>query len=455
VSYLHGIEILRERAKAAPGPRLGDGSVVGVVGTARGPINKPTLVRSAAEGAQFGADIGTIPAFLDQILSQFDAQIVVINVLDPAEHNKMVAEAEYEIAADVVALPDRDVSDVVVKNKAADTTYDAGDDYTVDADAGTVTRVVGGAIAADATLKIAYSALDLSKVTAADIAGVAAEGTGAHALPGSVATGAKPKILCAPGYSDDDAVRTAILSAAEQLLGVAIVESKNTTDAAAITDAGALANKRAFMIDPDVVVASGAGTATVPGSAAAVLAFLSADNDPAGYGVHRSPSNRLVPGVLGTARNIGVSIGSRTSAANQLNAAKVNTFVNLRGWRLWGGRTLSPTAEFDQVNVLRTDDRIQEAFIEHHLEAVDQGIDRGYLDYVANGVSATLREMRQNGEIVDGEAWVDPERNTPESIAAGRAVWAYDYAPVYAAQTLSFYVSINNGYLSQLLNEDA
>ena len=534
MSFLHGIEILRERARQAAGARLGDGSTVGVVGTApAGPVNVPTLVATAGDAAQFGSGLGTLPAFLNLILSAFDARIVVVNRLDPEVNKAAVAAAEFtfgengeivlpdvyvrnvvvkdqpdavtydarddytvdsakgtvtrvaagdiaagatvrvaydklSVAGNLVAVAEKDyvfaagsidlgalyVENVVVKNNGGDTTYVAGDDYTVDAARGIVTRLGAGNIGAGDTVKIAFSKRE-GLLAAAAMAGTAVAQDGVHALPGSVATGAKPKLLCVPGYSEDAGVRAALTSAAEELLGIAIIESANTSDAAAIADAATVGHHRAFMIDPDVVVASGAATAIVPGSAAAVLAFLAADNDAEGYGVHRSPSNRLVPGVLGTARNIGVSIGSRTSSANVLNEAGINTFVNLRGWRLWGGRTRSVNAEFAQVNVVRTDDRIQEAFIEHHLDAVDAGIERGYLQYVADGVSATLREMRQNGEIVDGRAWVDPERNTPSSIANGRAIWAYDFAPVYAAERLTFYVQINNGYLSQLLNEAA
>ena len=59
-------------------------------------------------------------------------------------------------------------STVVVKDSTGATTYDVADDYTVDAEAGVVTRVGGGAIAAADALKIAYDYADESQVTDAE-----------------------------------------------------------------------------------------------------------------------------------------------------------------------------------------------------------------------------------------------------------------------------------------------
>lgn len=56
-----------------------------------------------------------------------------------------------------IRLAHRDVSSVVVKDSAGTTTYDVGDDYTVDALGGFVTPLTGGAITAASTIKISYS----------------------------------------------------------------------------------------------------------------------------------------------------------------------------------------------------------------------------------------------------------------------------------------------------------
>ena len=450
--YRHGIRIVREPGTPRP-LRLGDAGVIGAVGTApSGPVDTPTLVRTEAEAAAFGSGLGSLPPFLSAILSKAAAKIVVINRLDPATHKVAVAEADHTFGADATLFLHTNIRDVVVKSSDGATTYDAGDDYTVDEASGVVTRHVGGDIAAGATVKIKYDRLDASQVTDADLAGTSANGDGAHALPGAGASGAVPKLLCAPGASHDAAnVRPALLAAAESLLGIAILEGPDTTDAAAIADAATLSDKRAFLVDPSIIVPSGDTTANIPASAAGCLGFLAGDDPDAGGGAWRSPSNKRLPGVLGTRRDIGISI-SGPSAANDLNAANVNTVVNLRGWRLWGGRTCSADGQFRQVNVVRTDDLIQEAIVDGHLEAVDAGIERDYLQFVADRVSATLRRMRQDGAIIDGKCWVDPDRNTPESIAAGNAVWAYDFAPVYAAETLTFYVAINDGYLTQIVD---
>lgn len=59
-------------------------------------------------------------------------------------------------AADIITLAHPSISAVVVRSADGLTTYIAGNDYTVSYNTGIITRVPGGAIAADATVTVMY-----------------------------------------------------------------------------------------------------------------------------------------------------------------------------------------------------------------------------------------------------------------------------------------------------------
>src|SRR5579862_2038402 len=135
------------------------------------------------------------------------------------------------------------VSSVVVTSNPAGTTYAAGTDYTVDAVNGAITMVPsasGGHISAGASVLIAFKYADPSKVADADIIGAITSGvyTGMQAFQTTYGTmGFFPKILIAPGYSQDASVAAALDATAKKIRAVALVDSPpGTSAAAAITN---------------------------------------------------------------------------------------------------------------------------------------------------------------------------------------------------------------------------
>ena len=466
--FLHGPEYL-ERTSGIRPVQATEVSSIGIVGTAPGEwtatgpvatnaIDEPVLVRTRADaGRQLGVGVGTLPDAVDAIFAQGIApRMAIVNVLDPASHRRAVAierhdlvagavtlddtyvqdvavlgppaavaEADHQLAAGTVDLGAGYISDVVVKNQAGTTTYDEGDDYTVDPVAATVTRVAGGAIAAaNAALKIAYSrspqrirdtdytldqrtgkieivaggalapadpiyvgyqALDPTAVTAADVAGgttPAGTTTGVAALVGAgsrIAT--TPDISIAPGWSDQAAVSAALVAVADRVLGTTVIEGPDTDDAAAVMAAGAIDSRRAYFVDPGVRVEDEDGDiVTRPASAYAAGVIARTDRDD---GWWSSPSNKAVFGIKGTTRDVDYAVGDAASAANTLNAGKVATFIREDGFRLWGNRTLSSDSKWQFLSVVRIADRLRKAIMRNHLWAVDRGITKTYLTEVA------------------------------------------------------------------------
>ena len=466
--YLHGIEF-KETSSASPPPVRGASpSVIGLVGTApRGPVDTPTLIRTRAEGlALFGTSIGTIPEALEALFGHHAtaSPVVAVNVLDPATkaaHRTDVAAADMTFDDDVIQLPHKYVVKVLVKNQAATTTYDVGDDYSVDADTGRISRIAAGAIAAGATVKVSYGHPKEAGVTDVDIIGaVAADGSrsGISALHAADAVAhVTPKLLIAPGRSHAAAVATALETAADRLLALNIVEGPGTTNAAAIAVRNGLSSRRSYVVDPGVKVALASGAiVNRPASAYAAAAIAASDADPA-RGWWHSPTNAVVRGIVGAARPVGFSITDPASDTNQLNGKEVATIVYAGGaYRLWGDRGCAPETESDEwafISAVRIGDAIREALVRSHLWAVSRNITSTYLNDVAASVNDYLAELVGLGALLGGNCEPSGEYNTAAQIREGNATWTIDYQPALPAERLTFQARINDEYIAAITGE--
>lgn len=380
-----------------------------------------------------------------------------------------VAAADYDAREGVVTLPHQRIktgATLVVKNEAGTTTYQTPRDYAVDAAAGTVTRTnAGTSFAAGDTLNVKYTYLggladasqvtlrynvpDASAVVAADVIGaVAADGgrSGTLALLAAESvTGRRPRILVAPGWSDQQAVATALVARADRLRAVAVLDGPSTTDAAAIAHRGNIDSRRAYLVDPAVRVGSPLETRPASGYAAGVIARSDAER-----GWWWSPSNRPINSVLGTERAVEFELGVEAADANQLNASEVATIIRMNGYRLWGNRTLSSDPKYQFLSVARTADIIQDSLLRAHLWAVDRNITRTYVEDVAQGVNDYLRDLRAAGAILAGECRPS-EVNTPSRIQAGQVCFDIDFTPPVPAERVTFRVAITDDGIEELL----
>lgn len=454
-TFLHGAEVVSVDA-SPPSIATVQTSIIGVVGTARlGPVNTPTQILARGDAAVFGdpaaEGAGTLPAALRGIYDQVGARVAAVN----AWARTAVADAEARFAAGTIQLGagavtgGMDVQDLVVKNSAGDTTYVAGTDYTIDAATGVLSRVAAGGIAANAAVKVSYSHLPPPTAALLEGAATGTAYTGVHALLQASARGAgRPKILCCPRWSQEEAVRTALLTVAERLRAVAVIDGPNTTNAAARLVPAAIGSRRAYVVDPYVLV----GTARTPTPASPYVAGVIAatDADPA-RGFWWSPSNRPIRGIVGTARAIDFELGAAASAANVLNEGLVATIINEGGWRLWGNRTTAGLSDkWTFLSVSRVADAVDDSIMRAHLWAVDRNITRTYLEQVTEGVNGYLQELEAQGAILGGRAWVDPAKNPKASLKAGKVTISYDFQPPPPAERITFESAINDEYLARV-----
>uniref|UniRef100_UPI0035CFFCD3 phage tail sheath subtilisin-like domain-containing protein n=1 Tax=unclassified Bartonella TaxID=2645622 RepID=UPI0035CFFCD3 len=376
-------------------------AVIGIVGTAPDadeqafPLNTPVLVAGslsqAAKLDKTGKRQGTLPNALDLIFKQVGAIVVVVRVHEGDNENA------------------------------------------------TLTNILGG---------------------------VNANGVyeGVHALIGAQSiVGQTPRILIAPGFTHQrpssvnieengtgataNPVAAELIGIAERLRAIVVLDAPNTTDEAALSAAKDFDSKRAILIDPFVKVNRDGKIIEQPASAAVAGVIAKTDFT---HGFWHSPSNKVINGIVGTARPIDFSIGDRSSRANLLNEQNITTIIRENGYRLWGNRTLSSDTKFAFLSVVRTADMINDAILRGHLWAVDRNIKKTYMNDVSESVNAYLRDLKAQGAILGGRCTPDLELNTASAIEGGRVYFNVEFTPTTPAEHITFRSRIVNDYLEEI-----
>lgn len=274
---------------------------------------------------------------------------------------------------------------------------------------------------------------------------------GVHALLAAEGeVGVAPRILVAPGFSQEQALVTEMVAIADRLRAVIVADGPNSDDAAAIAYRGNFGSSRVYIVDPWVRVFDTATATEVvrPVSARVAGVIVKSDSE---RGFWWSPSNRTINGVVGTSREIDFALGDTASRANLLNEDEVATIIRKDGFRLWGNRTCSNDPKWAFINVRRTADLIHESVLQAHLWAVDRNITRTYLSDVLEGVNDYLRHLANVGAIINGRAWADPDLNTPDQIAQGKVYIDFDFSANYPAEHITFRSHLVDDYLVEVL----
>ena len=466
-TFLHGVEVLQIDTGARPIQTVRS-SVIGLIGTApdadvtKFPLNTPVLVASKSDYATIGAT-GTIKAALDLIYAQAGAVVVVVRVAAGASDEATITnvvggvnattgayEGVYDFlgAENVVGFAPRVlIAPGFTHQRHSNgiltipvTTQGAG--YTT-APAVTISAPASGGVQATATAVLGTGA-NAGKVvsitvnnpgtnyTSAPTVTIAAPTSGTQAVAGTATRGTVRNRVLAE-----------LMGIASRLRAVVIADGPNTTDADAIQLKNDFGSDRIYVVDPWVLVA---GVAT-PASPAVAGIINKVDNE---RGFWWSPSNNEIAGIEGTARAIDFALGDYTSRANLLNEQRIATIIREQGFRLWGNRTLSSEPLYAFLSVRRTADMINESILRGHLWAVDRCITATYLEEVMESVRGYLRSLKARGAILGGDVWVDPELNSPTSIANGQVFFDFEFTPPYPAERVTFRSHLVNSYVVDL-----
>lgn len=297
---------------------------------------------------------------------------------------------------------------------------------------------------------------DPAQQTSAIIGGVLVSGerTGLQALlDGKSRFNSQPRLLIAPGHSSTLAVATAMDALAGKLRAVAIVDGPSTTDEAAIAFVENFGSKRVYLVDPGVQIWSTVADATVDSPASAWTAGLFAWTD-SEYGFWASPSNKEFVGVTGTKRPVEFLDGDETCRANLLNNANITTIIRDDGYRLWGNRTCSSDPKWAFVTRVRTMDIVMDAILYGHKWAVDRSITKTYVSDVTNGLQDFMRDLKNQGAIINFEVFADPELNTASQLEQGKVFWNIRFTDVPPAENPNFRVEVTNQWLTEVLDSN-
>ena len=298
---------------------------------------------------------------------------------------------------------------------------------------------------------------DAALQTSAIIGGVLASGqrTGLQALlDGKSRFNAQPRLLIAPKHSATQAVATAMDALAGKLRAIAIVDGPNTTDEAVLAYAQEFGSKRIYMVDPGVQQWDTVTSATIDSPASAYAAGLFAWTDTE-YGFWASPSNKEFVGITGTSRPIEFLDGDETSRANLLNNANISTIIRDGGYRLWGNRTLSTDSKWAFVTRVRTVDIVMDAILAGHKWAVDRSITKTYVKDVTDGLEAFMRDLKNQGAVINFEVYADTALNTASQLEQGKVYWNIRFTDVPPAENPIFRVEVSNQWLTEVLEPAA
>ncbi|AXW85580.1 phage tail protein [Lonsdalea britannica] len=467
-NYLHGVETVEVETGARPIKTV-KSAVIGLIGTApMGPVNDVTLCVSETNAAQFGSQVSgfTIPQALDAIYDHGAGTVLVINVLDPVKHKTSVGNASVTFDSTGAAqLINPVVSNLVLRKNDAAQPYVEGQDYTLDAQTGKITRV-GTNIDSGSTVIASYDFADPTKVTAADIIGSVNEAgnrTGMKLLNDTYnAFGFFAKILIAPVYCTQNSIVTELVSLADKLGAVAYVDAPiGTTFQQAISGRGPTgtinfntSSDRVKLCYPHVKVydANTNSERLEPLSQRAAGLRAKVDNE---KGYWWSSSNQEISGITGVERQLSAMIDDPNCEVNLLNEQGITTVFNSygSGLRLWGNRQAawpSVTHMRNFENVRRTADVINESIRYFSTQFIDQPISQALIDALTESVNAYGRTLIGNGALLGFKCWYDAARNEETELAAGHVLLSYKFTPPPPLERLSYESEITSEYLVTL-----
>jgi phage tail sheath protein FI len=272
--------------------------------------------------------------------------------------------------------------------------------------------------------------------------------TGIYALlAAQAATLVTPRILIAPGYSQNLAVAQALVGVADQLRAFAYVTGPNTNRIDAIAFENQIGSARCAIVDPFVRVWDSAtnGYIATPGDPTVAAITAKTDHE---RGFWWSPSNK-VAGISGTARPIPNT--GPIGEANALTEHGIVTFIVDNGWRSWGNRTCSGDPLWAFIAVRRTADMIYESAERAFLWAQDRPFSAQLLRDIQDSVQAFMDNLVTRGASLGGTVWIDPDLNTEATLKAGQLYLDFDFEPPAPMERLTLRAHRNGGYYEELI----
>lgn len=474
----HGIRI-QEEATALTVAISGDCSVPVVIGTApvnmsedpKAAVNVPILATSATEAIKA---LGYSKDFKNYSLCQMMyltsnvyqvSPVVYINVLDPAKHNKALAETEVQVNdLQAVLKVEGVIADgLAVKAGTGSTALTKDTDYAVSFDENgylVISLTSNGAGKAATTLKVSGKQLDPSKVTKDDIIGTYSEGkeTGMQLIRQVYPKlNIVPGLLIAPGWSQIPEVGVALIAKASNINGVFKAEALldlDTAKATKYTDCKQVKESSGFTSAFCVPMWPCDRIGELIFAKSAVMAAMIAYQDAANDNIpNLSPSNKLL-GVTGQCLADGTEVILDQDQGNAVNSYGVLTAININGWRAWGNYTgLYPAgndAKDIWIAVRRMFSWHGNAFIQTYYSKVDDPMNTVLIESVVD--SENIRCGAYAPKYWAGASIEYRKEDNPTTdVLAGKMTFRQKIAPYTPAQEIIDVLSYDTDMLATAL----
>ena len=467
-TFKHGVFVEEISTGALP-VRTVNTAIIGLIGTApladvtKFPVDTPVLVTNRAEAALLGAT-GTLKNALNGIWDQKGAAVVVIRVTEGTNTNATItnliggvdsgtgqykgiqaflkAEQATGYRPRILIAPGfthqrltGGVLSIAVTN--------GGSGYSA-TNPPSVSLVAPPSGGIQATAKAVVN--DAGVVTAVQVDDNGAGYSTAPAVTFSGGGGTGAAATSTIGTVRNPVVAE-LLTIAERLLSVVVIDGPNTNDVGAVqlkTDWG---SRRLYAVDPWITYFRDGNYVNEPTSAVVSGLIAKSDNE---RGFWWSPSNQQINGIVGVSRDVDFVLGDTQSRASLLNENKIATIIKNNGFLLWGNLSLSNRTEDQFFAVGRVADTIADSIKAASMPFVDAPVTNGLLTQILDTVDQYLRDLKNQGAITGGKVWYDPALNTGTQLALGNVVFSYDFGPAYPCQVLTYLYSINNGYAGEL-----
>lgn len=400
--------------------------------------------------------------------------IVAINVLDPATHKKAQAT---NVQLSFVNKQATITSDTIILDTFAISDKVEGTDYTIDYNY-TTGQVIIEDISSDgmgATIQATYTEIDTTNIDEdVIIGGVTANGV--YTGLGCVALVYQkmnliPNLIVAPGWSENKAVYTAMVTAGTQINGhwdaFVLADLPLTDDDGAIdtiekaiqwkSDNG-YTLERSKIYYPQFTNTDGE---VFHGSTLCAWKMLQVDADNGGIPME-TPSNKSVPiakQYFGESSNAGFD----QERANDLNASGISTAVYWGGqWVLWGGHTAA--YEFGKVtdnrvvfdNNIRMMMYISNSFQQEWGVVIDEPMTLSLADTIKNREQEKADALVAVGALIGNPVvnFIESENPTSE-LVEGNFIWDFEGTPTPQFKSGTLRVAYTDEGFSSYYGEEA
>lgn len=266
-------------------------------------------------------------------------------------------------------------------------------------------------------------------------------------LAAEAQVGVKPRIIGAPGL-DTQAVTTAMIVIAQKLHAMAYAAAVGDTVTEAIAYRANFTARELMLLYPDFVAFDTAAEANVTSFGTARALGLRARIDTE-QGFHKTISNVPVQGVVGLTKDVQFDVQDANCEANLLGAAEVSALIRAGGgFRIWGSRTCAEEPHFVFESATRTAQVLMDTIAEGMMWAIDKPLRPSLVKDIVETINGKIREMKAAGQLIDGRAWFDADKNPTSSLAGGKLVIDYDYTPVPPLEHLTLTQRITDSYLA-------